>query len=152
MTRAFRAGLVYFALVFAAGFVLGAIRQLWIVPRVGTRAAELLEIPVMLVVSFLAARVVVRRFDLGALRLRFAAGLAGLVLLVVAELALVVFLQRATIPDYVRSRDPISGSAYVLSLVVFALLPALLGGGGLSEASGARAGRGPSAPGSARDR
>ena len=51
-----KAGMLYFALVFAAGFMLGAVRTLWIVPRVGTRMAELMETPIMLVVSILAAR------------------------------------------------------------------------------------------------
>jgi hypothetical protein len=38
------------------GFVLGAIRALWVVPHVGTRTAELMEIPIMLVVTIVAAR------------------------------------------------------------------------------------------------
>jgi hypothetical protein len=38
-----KAGLLYFALVFGAGFVLGAVRVLWIVSRFGARAAELME-------------------------------------------------------------------------------------------------------------
>jgi hypothetical protein len=126
MSRAFKAGVLYFALVFAAGFVLGAIRQAWVVPRLGVRTAELLEIPLMLVVCFLAARRVVGRFGLDSLRLRIAAGLLGFVLLVAAELALVVLLQRVTVADYARSRDPISGSAYLLSLTIFALLPVLV--------------------------
>lgn len=33
----------YFSLVFGAGFVLSVVRTLWIVPRVGTRTAELLR-------------------------------------------------------------------------------------------------------------
>ena len=36
-----KAGVLYFAFVFGAGFVLGIIRTLWVVPRVGTRMAEL---------------------------------------------------------------------------------------------------------------
>ena len=56
-----KAGALYFALVFGAGFVLGAIRILWIVPRFGTRIAELMETPIMFVVTILAARWIVRR-------------------------------------------------------------------------------------------
>ncbi len=46
-----KAGVLYFALVFAVGFVLGTIRTLWIVPRFGTRMAELMEMPIMLAVT-----------------------------------------------------------------------------------------------------
>ena len=45
-------GAVYFLMVFAVGFVLGVARTLWLVPRVGIRWAELLEMPVMLVVIY----------------------------------------------------------------------------------------------------
>ena len=41
-----KAGVLYFALVFGAGFVLGAIRIMWVVPRFGTRIAELMETPI----------------------------------------------------------------------------------------------------------
>jgi hypothetical protein len=58
------AGLTYFALVFGVGFILGPIRILLIVPRLGERVAELLEAPVMLLVIIFAALWVVRRFRL----------------------------------------------------------------------------------------
>ena len=51
-----KAGAVYFAVVFAVGFVLGTIRTLWVVPRFGARTAELMEMPVMLAVTIVAAR------------------------------------------------------------------------------------------------
>ena len=35
-----KTGVLYFDLVFGAGFVLGTIRTLWIAPRLGTRMAE----------------------------------------------------------------------------------------------------------------
>jgi len=44
--RVLRAGALYFAIVFGVGFLLGPIRILWIVPRVGTRTAELIEAPI----------------------------------------------------------------------------------------------------------
>jgi len=52
---------MYFALVFGAGFMLGPMRILCIAPRLGERTAELLEAPVMLAISILTARWVVRR-------------------------------------------------------------------------------------------
>ena len=39
----FKAGVLYFALVFAAGFALGTIRTLWVMPRLGVSTAELIE-------------------------------------------------------------------------------------------------------------
>jgi hypothetical protein len=43
--RNLKAGVLYFVQVFGAGFVLGAIRVLWIVRRLGARAAELQSTP-----------------------------------------------------------------------------------------------------------
>jgi hypothetical protein len=43
--HAMKAGVVYFALVFGAGFVLGTIRTLWVVAFFGARKAELMEMP-----------------------------------------------------------------------------------------------------------
>ena len=60
MKGTLKASVLYFVLVFAAGFVLGTIRTLWVVPRLGVRAAELMEAPIMFGVSILAARWVVR--------------------------------------------------------------------------------------------
>ena len=48
---AVKAGALYFAVVFIAGFVLGAIHIRWVAPRVGRRMAELMKAPLMLVVQ-----------------------------------------------------------------------------------------------------
>ena len=126
--RELRGGLFYFALVFGAGFLLGTVRVTLLVPRLGVRTAELLEMPVMLVVIVLAARLVNRKFLDG---LRFAgrlrAGLVALALLAAAELLLALFLTGASIEAYLASRDPVSGSVYLLMLILFALMPAMLG-------------------------
>ena len=62
--RVLKSAATYFALVFGAGFVFGAVRVTWLVPRLGERAAELAEMPLMFVVIVFAARFVVRRFAL----------------------------------------------------------------------------------------
>lgn len=80
MTRQIlKAGALYFALVFGAGLVLGTIRTLWIVPSFGTRKAELMEAPIMFVITVLASRWVARRLATPpSLPRRLAVGLARL--------------------------------------------------------------------------
>ena len=122
-----KAGALYFALVFGAGFVLGTVRVLWLVPRFGTRIAESMEMPIMLVVTFLAARWVVRRLALPpAPSKRLAVGFLALALMLVAEFTVVLRLQGLTIADYLAGRDPVSGSLYAIMLGVFALMPILV--------------------------
>jgi hypothetical protein len=54
--RILKAAFLYFAIVFGVGFVLGTIRTIWVVPRVGVRTAELLEMPAMFILIVIAAR------------------------------------------------------------------------------------------------
>ena len=115
--RVLRAGASYFALVFGAGFMLGSIRVPFLVPRLGERTAELLEAPVMLAIIFFASRYVVRRFDL-TVHASIFVGLLALTLLVGAELILSAAMGRT-----VTDRDPVSGSVFLVSLILYALLP-----------------------------
>ena len=116
-----RAALAYFGCVFGTGFVLGAIRVPLLVPRLGVRAAELLEMPLMLLAIVWSARWVVRRFALRTPRTCLAAGGLALAFLVVAELSLAARL--GSVSDAFTKRDPVSGSVYLAMLGVFALMP-----------------------------
>ena len=123
-----KSGLLYFALAFGAGFALGTIRVLWAVPRFGERTAELMETPIMLVVTILAARWVVQRITVPRTPpKRLAVGLVALGLLLVAEFAVVLLLRGLTISEYFASRDPVAGTVYILMLGVFAIMPLLVG-------------------------
>jgi hypothetical protein len=122
-----KAGVIYFALVFAAGFVLGTIRVLWIVPRLGTRTAELIETPIMFVVTVLAARWIARRFSLRATpATRLAVGIVALAFLLATEFTVVLWIRGLTISKYFASRDPVSGTVYFGMLAVFAIMPFLV--------------------------
>jgi hypothetical protein len=119
-----RAGVLYFALVFAAGFGLGIMRVFWIVPHLGERTAELLEMPLMLGVMIMAARWIVHRLAIPPTRsARLGMGGVALGLLLAAEWVLVVWLRGLSIGAYVAGRDPVGGTMYLLMLGVFALMP-----------------------------
>lgn len=122
-----KAGLLYFVFVFGAGFVLGTIRTLWIVPRLGARTAELMETPIMFVITVLAARWVVRHLLLPfTLATRLGVGSVALASLLAVEFTVVLWLRGLTISDYIKQRDPVAGTVYILMLGVFAVMPALV--------------------------
>ncbi len=123
-----KAALLYFAIVFGCGFALGVVRTLWLVPAVGARIAELCELPLMMAISVLAAAWVTRRLAVARkARPRLAMGGIALALLLAFEFGLVLQLRGMSFAEYFATRDPLSGSAYALSLALFALAPWLLG-------------------------
>ncbi len=122
-----KAGVLYFTLVFGAGFVLGIIRTLWVVPRFGTRMAELMETPIMLVVTIVVARWIVHRLVLPSVpSSRLGMGFVALGLMLVAEFGFVLWLRGLSIREYLATRDPVSGTVYYLMLGVFAIMPLLV--------------------------
>ena len=122
--RVLRPGLLYFAIVFAAGFALGAARVLWLAPALGARAAELLEVPVMLAIAIAAAVWIARRFALPAtLGARLGMGAVALVLMLAAEFLLVLPLRGMTPAAYLAGLDPLSAAAYYAALVAMAAAP-----------------------------
>lgn len=126
--RTLRAALLYFALVFALGFALGTLRVLWLAPALGDRAAELTELPLMLLASALAARWTCARVQVpSAPGPRLAMGGLALLLLLALEFGVVLALRGQTVAENLAGRDPVSGAAYALSLLAFGLLPWWLG-------------------------
>jgi hypothetical protein len=132
-----KAGVLYFIMVFAVGFVLGAIRTLFLVPRLGVRTAELMEAPAMFGASVLAARWVVRRFAMPpAWPGRLASGAIALGLMLLFEFTFVLWIRGLTIPEYFATRDPVSGAAYLLTLTAFGGMPVFVGRRAASQEPG----------------
>jgi len=127
MTQILKAGVLYFGIVFAVGFVLGIVRVLWMVPLFGVRAAELLEAPLMLAATFLAARWTVGRLaPPNTAWSRLQVGVIALAILVAVEFTLVPWVRGLSFREYLESRDPVAGTVYLFLLAVFAVMPALL--------------------------
>ena len=99
-------------------------------PRFGARKAELMEAPIMFVVIILAARWIVQELALPFTpSMRLGMGCIALGLMLAAEFALVLRLRSLSIREYLATRDPVSGTVYYLMLVVFAIMPLLVGRG-----------------------
>jgi hypothetical protein len=123
-----QAGALYFALTFAAGWILGPIREFWVIPRLGRTVGFLLEAPLMLVVSFLVARWVVRRVAVPpTLQTRALVGLVALGMLLVAELLGAWGLRGLSPADYLASFGSRPGAVTAATLPFFAAIPLLIG-------------------------
>lgn len=124
MTLVLFCSLQYFAWVFTVGFALGVLRVTFLVALLGERWAEIVEMPIMLAVSFLVTRGLIRKHaaNLDALQ-ALAIGLIALTLLIAVEFTVVLGLRDLSLSGYLQTRDPISGSIYAVALIVFGLLP-----------------------------
>jgi hypothetical protein len=123
--RAAKAGALYFALAFAAGWVLGPIRELLLTPRFGPLAALLLEAPFMILAMALAAPWVVRRLAVPR-EGRPAMGVAALVLLLAAEAILSAWLRGLPLRAYIARFATAPGALSLALFLLFAALPSLL--------------------------
>lgn len=121
------AAIAYFAVAFACGFVLGALREIVVAPRLGALAAVALEVPIMLAISWVAAGVLVRRFAVAATpAARLVMGGVAFTLLQIAELALAASLGLPP-AAYVAGFATAKGALGLAAQLVYALLPLAVG-------------------------
>lgn len=121
------AGLAYFAIVFAAGFLLGTFRVLVLLPKMPEAAAVLVELPFMLVISYFTARWLVRTFAVAArVRARLVMGGLAFAVLLGLETLMSVALFGMPLSRMLAHYETFAGGAGLAGQVVFALLPALL--------------------------
>ncbi|NGZ10294.1 MAG: hypothetical protein CV088_13050 [Nitrospira sp. LK70] len=125
--RILRAAALYFLLVFGAGFVLGLGRVLMAVPLLGERNAELLEMPLMLIVIAAVARwVVCHRLDDDGRSSALAIGFIAMGMVLIADLAVGMWLRGMSATEVFLDRDPVSGAAYYAALLFFAVMPTII--------------------------
>lgn len=119
-----RAAAIYFAIVFAVGFVLGPIRVLWLEPWLGKTLAVLAEMPFLLAAMRVGAGLAPRWAGVdGGWPTYLSIGAAALVMQQIADLAVGFGLRGATLSEQVAYFATPPGYIYAASLVVFALMP-----------------------------
>ncbi|CAH0189008.1 hypothetical protein [Roseomonas sp. CECT 9278] len=99
------AGLIYGALAFAAGGVLGPLRELLLVPAIGAPGAAMAEAAAMALLLWLAARRVVARLAAPTLRARAAMAGIALALVLASDAALGLLLDASGLSAGRAPRD-----------------------------------------------
>jgi len=124
MTQVFKAAFTYVLAVFTVAFVLGTIRVLIVIPRLGETLAVLLEAPILLVVSWWVSRWCVRVFRVGATTAeRTLMGAVAFAILMLAEFTLSVVVFQRSPGDYARTLLSLAGAIGLAAQLAFAFIP-----------------------------
>lgn len=126
MRRTLAAAATYFAIVFSLAFMLGVVRTLFVAPRTGDVVAVLIELPIVLLASWFAARLSARQFSIPAHALdRLAMGLVAFSLLIAVETALGVLLFSRPLAQQLTAYGTAAGTIGLLGQLAFGLMPLL---------------------------
>ncbi len=123
---ALKAGFLYFLGIFALGFILGTIRTILLVPRIGPLAGVLLEIPVMLTVSwFFCRRLIVKYSVKTESEYLFIFGGSAFLWLMAAEALMSVLLFGQTWNGYITGILNLPGALGLSAQIVFGIIPVI---------------------------
>ncbi len=120
------AGARYFAVVFAIAFALGTIRTIWIAPAIGATAAVLVEVPIILLVSFFVARHTITGAQISSRGEALGAGAVAFAMLMVAEAGLAVLVFGQPFDVWLADLWRVPGIIGLAGQIVFALMPFLV--------------------------
>jgi hypothetical protein len=122
VARAVGAGVAYFLAVFAAGFVLGVLRTLFVAPRVGVLAGVAIELPILLAVAWWVSARLQRRSP-ATLRDAGLMGGTAFVLLLLAETSLSIALFGRTFAEHLSLYADADHQLGLAGQFVFACIP-----------------------------
>jgi hypothetical protein len=125
LTRIAAASVLYFAMVFGAGMLLGPIRVFWLEPRLGKSIAVLCEMPFLLTAMVLAVRWLPGLARLSGARGPLAmVGVGALILQQLADFIVGIMLRGLTLSEQLQN----FGVIYAVALLLFAAMPVLVNG------------------------
>lgn len=123
--QSIKAALAYWGAIFALGFLLGTVRTLWLAARIGETGAVLVELPVMLAASGLAAGAFTRRFGIGSASQAAAMGATAFALLMASESVLALALGQS-LAQWLGAMTRTPGALGLAGQAVFAIMPVLV--------------------------
>lgn len=126
MRAALIAGLLYFAIVFAVGFMLGTVRVMVVAPKLGLVPAVLIELPVLLTAAWFTSRALIKRWQVPALpAYRLLMGLCAFSVLMLAEFSFAVGVFGQPVQDYFAEIATPHGALGLAGQIAFGLWPRL---------------------------
>ncbi|WP_237215379.1 hypothetical protein [Falsiroseomonas oryziterrae] len=118
------AGVLWFAVMFGLGFLLGPVRILVLEPRLGPTGAVLVEAVPMVAAMTLLAPWVARLFDVApTAAARLGMGAVGLILLLMADTLLGWLLFGRGVGSLLERPATWDGRVYLAMLLLFVLMP-----------------------------
>lgn len=123
MKQAALAGLAYFSVVFALGFLLGSVRVLLVEPALGEFSAVLIELPAMLLACWLVSGFWVRQLRVSTRQAALAMGGVAFSCLMVAEFSLGALSFERTMSDQLQRFMTLAGALGLGGQIAFALFP-----------------------------
>jgi hypothetical protein len=124
MGNAILAGLTYFSLTFAAGFLLGVVRTVVLAPYIGDSIAVAIELPIILTISWVACSWTIQRSSLPALPTRrIVMGGSALLFLLAAEIILSLTLANRSLTEHLMLYRTLPALMGLMGQILFALFP-----------------------------
>jgi len=122
MSRILLNSSAYVASVFAAGFVLGVLRTLVLVPLLGELAAVVIELPVILTIAWLVCTRILRRWPLSP-HSALGMGTIAFLLLMAAEAGLSTLLAGRSLAEHLALYSQLPHQLGLAGQLAFALFP-----------------------------
>ena len=126
MAAAARAGILYFAIVFTCGFLLGVLRVLALAPWLGELLAVAVELPIMLAISWVVCGWLIRAFLVpGGHAARLVMGGLAFGLLMIAEAAIADLAFGQSLSEHLSRYAHASALLGLAGQALFGLFPLL---------------------------
>jgi hypothetical protein len=124
MTRILAAAVLYFLMVFGAGFAFGPIRVLLLEPRLGLLGAVLCEAPFLLAAICIASRIAPSLLKTAPSRgALLSIGLDALAMQQIADIVVGATLRGLTPAEQIARLATPQGTVYAILLILFAIMP-----------------------------
>ena len=128
MFSAFKAGLVYTGVVFAFAFVTGILRTILLARDFGLTpvVAVLIELPLILIVAWIACRAVLRHMQVAArMDLRAIMGVVALATTLALEFAVATMMNSSTLQQFIAGYGKPEVMLGLIGQIAFAAFPLL---------------------------